>query len=149
MSFLRSIARGPLWREIENSWRTSHWLEAALPPLGAAFISKGKIGRHFRAVSRNGMVLLIGAEQHAEISAARMRLRMSIWHRAHLPNEAAEPWGILLYAQRGEANGPAAIPAAGHRGLIASLDADHAPDSALSIELGGQRVLNFFSEKAQ
>lgn len=143
MNFLRSIARGPLWDDIENASRTSSWLDVALPPLGPAFISKGKMGRHFRAVSRNGLVLLICAEPHPEIGAKRMRLRLSIWHRAHLPGEAAEPWGILIYAQRCQGNGS---PAIANRSLMALLDDDHAADCALSIELGGRRVLNFFTK---
>jgi hypothetical protein len=66
-------------------------------------------------------------------------LCLSIWHRRHLRDEPPSPWGILLVAK------PAAAPRPGAQRslLVASLGASHASDAALSIDLGGQRFLNF------
>jgi hypothetical protein len=71
---------------------------------------------------------------------AHVRLRLAIWHRAHLPNERATPYGLLLHATpRDESHLRASLIR-----YHAALDASHSPDAALSLELGGRRFLNFF-----
>lgn len=143
MPFLRSIAQGPLWREMEKSSRTSLSIETTLPPLSPAFLPKGQMGRHFRAVSRNGQVLLMSPQPLGEMEHRRVRLRVSIWHRAHLPREAPGPWGLLLFARALEVS---AGPGVQFPVLAAALGGAHACEAALSVELGGGRFLNFLPE---
>jgi hypothetical protein len=139
-SLMRSIARGLLWSEFESS-RTSLLLDVTLPPLGRAFIPKGKIGRHFEFISRNGLVILMSAVPPKELqNPTAVRLRVAIWHRAHLHTEPTTPFGLLLHAQ------PLQIIATQARERLyrAEVTASHSADADLSLELGGERFLNIF-----
>lgn len=60
-SLMRSIVRGPLWTEFESSPSTSLFLNVTLGPFGPAFIAKGKVGHHFKSISRNGLIILMSA----------------------------------------------------------------------------------------
>jgi hypothetical protein len=146
--FLHQIARGPLWREFESSSQTSLALDVVLGPLTQAFIAKGKVGRHHRFISRNGLVLVMGVEPLGEMERRRVRLCVSIWHRSHLFGEPPRPWGILV---RVHCAGQLEIPSVRERTstlLRAELTSVHAPDAALSIDLGAGRVLSFAATQA-
>ncbi|HLV94839.1 MAG TPA: hypothetical protein VKS44_06585 [Candidatus Acidoferrales bacterium] len=137
----RSIVRGPLWKRFVESAETSLTLETIVCPFGRAFISKGQVGTHHRAISRNGLVLLVSHEALASMEGFCARLRLSIWHRAFLRNKPAEPWGIILHAAIVEP--PRTADRAGGV-LQASIGRAAELAAALSIELGGERTLNFF-----
>jgi hypothetical protein len=144
LPFLRSIVRGRLWEELEASRRPSISLEVSLCRLERSFMLKGQVGRHFHSISRNGLVLLLSSRPVEELDNLQLHLRLSIWHRSHLPREPATPWGILLFAQA------SAAPYGLNREpptLLTTLADSHATAAALSIELGGARVLNFFHER--
>lgn len=69
------------------------------------------------------------------------RVHLSIWRHIILPGDSPTPYEIILStrALKTEANRPE------RRALMStSLDPRHSQDAALSIELGGERVLNFF-----
>jgi len=102
-------------------------------------IAKEGVGRHHRAVSRNGLVLLMSQRPLAELDGAHVRLRLSIWHRAPLRSQPATPWGIVLCFR---ALHPSAA-SAGSTILRAETGRGHASDALLLIDLGGERVLNF------
>jgi len=141
---MRSIARGPLWTEFESSQRTSLSLNVTLPPLGPAFIPKGKVGRHFKSISRNGLILVMSAVPLKELAeSASVQLRLSIWHSSHLPSEPALPYGLLLYAQ------PLQIISTQPRERLyrAEMTASHSTGAAFSLELGGGRFLNIFEKQ--
>jgi hypothetical protein len=138
MPHFRSIARGPIWSDFEGARRSSILLDAALPCLAPAFVSKGRIGRHYRAVSTNGYVLLLTRREAGEMEDAITRLRLSIWHRSNGAGGPAAPWGIALCALP-DCAGFAEPP---HL-LFAKLDSGYASDAALSLELGGERFVNF------
>jgi hypothetical protein len=139
ISLMRSIARGPLWTEFESSRRTFLPLGVALPPLRPAFIPKGKIGRHFKSVSRNGLILLMTTASTDDLQySTAVRLRIAIWHRAHLHTESATPYGLLLHAQPLQI-----ISTKSHQRLYrAEVTASHSAGAALSLELGGERFLS-------
>jgi hypothetical protein len=142
-SLMRSIGRGPLWTEFESSQRTSLLLDVRLPPLGPAFIAKGKIGRHFKSISRNGLILSMSTIPLRELSdSVPIRLRLAVWHRWHAQNEPATPYGLLLHAR------PLQITSAQSRERLARAEVakSHSTDASLSLELGGERFLVFFSE---
>ncbi len=138
-SLLRSVVWGPLWNAFRESGQTSLAVDAILCSFGRAFISKGQIGVHYRAISRNGLVLLVSPDPPSRLDGVRARLRLAVWHRAFLRNEPAEPWGILLHATpqiSRHAEGVSDL-------LQAAIEREALRAAALSIDLGGERILNF------
>jgi ferredoxin len=141
LPFLRTIVRGPLWEEFEAFCRSSLPLEVCFCHLERAFVPKGQVGRHFRSISRNGMVLMLSPRPTYELDDQQLHLRLLIWHRSHLPREPATPWGILLFARASKAtDGPKSERSI----FVVALEDSHDATAALSAELGGARVLNFF-----
>jgi hypothetical protein len=140
-SMLRSIARGPLWEELESSAHTSPLLDVTLPQLGPAFIAKGKIGRHHKSISRNGLILMMSTVPLPNLAGTGARIRLSIWHRSHLPGERAQAYGLLLHVEARQA--PSRTSHTNPH--TAEIGASHDADALLSFELGGGRFLNFFA----
>lgn len=138
MPRLCSIARGPIWSDFEEAHRSSILLHAAVPCLAPAFTSKGRIGRHYRAVSPNGHVLLVTSCEASEMHDAIARLRLSVWHQSRHRGEPAAPWGIVLCTLL-HCTGFADQP----RLLFAKLDTSPAEHAALSISLGVGSFVNF------
>jgi hypothetical protein len=106
---------------------------------GPAFIPKGKVGRHFKSISRNGLVILMSTFPPRDVpNSTAVHLRVAVWHRSHLQNDPAMAYGLLLHAQ----------PLQGisthsrERRYRAEVTASHSSDAALSLELGGERFLN-------
>ena len=91
---LDGLLRGPL-RE-SGAWPLL--LRARCCDLRPAFLPKGMVGRHHRAVARNGRVLLASDLPLADLAGRVVRLRLQTWHRAILAGDAPEPYGILLCA---------------------------------------------------
>src|SRR5437870_1095548 len=60
------------------------------------FLAKGRVGQSYRAVARNGRVLLAADRSFAELTDRPAQVRVQIWHRVILPGDPAEPYGILL-----------------------------------------------------
>lgn len=141
---MRSIARGPLWSEFEASQRTSLLLDVTLPPLGPAFIPKGRVGRHFKFISRNGLILMMSAVPLKELAeSASVQLRLSIWHSSHLPSKPALPYGLLLHARPLQTISTQSRESR----YRAEVTASHSTDAPLSLELGGERFLNIFAKQ--
>jgi hypothetical protein len=63
------------------------------------FLAKGKAGRGYRAIARNGRVLLASDCAVAELSGRIAQVRLQTWHRAILPFEPPESYGVLVVAQ--------------------------------------------------
>lgn len=130
-----------MWKEFESAGNSSLPLEVSFCSLGPSFIPKGKIGDYFQAISRNGLVLLVSPELAREISGLSARLRISVWRRIILPGDSPTPYGLILSTRTLKTEAKRAEK----RVLMStSLDASHSAGAALSIELGGQRILNFF-----
>jgi hypothetical protein len=143
LEFPLSIAQGPLWVEFRESDETSVTLNAVLCPLGRAFIDKGKIGKHYRSISRNGLVLLMSRHSVEELENAAIRVRFSIWHQSHLRGERATPRGILLCANIPEAASREGDQMGDFMRTVVARES--VAEAALSIDLGAQRSLNFLS----
>jgi hypothetical protein len=71
-------------------------LRARLGDLRPRFLPKGPAGRGFRAVARNGRVLLASDRPVSELAGRIAELRLQTWHRVILSGEAPRPWGVLL-----------------------------------------------------
>src|SRR4051812_28608096 len=87
-------------------------LRAVLCDLRPRFLPKGVVGAGHRAVARNGRVLLCSDRPAAELAGQVARVRLQTWHRAILPGDVPEPYGILLCV-RGTGRGGADTAGAG------------------------------------
>lgn len=61
------------------------------------FLDKGRAGHGYRAVARNGRVLLASDVPLVELAGRVARVRLQIWHRALLPGDRPEPYGLLMF----------------------------------------------------
>ncbi len=137
MSSLEPIVADLLHRppgEAERPWPIV--LRALLCDLRPRFLPKGQAGRGYRAVARNGRVLLASDRPLAELPNHTVQLRLQTWHRAVLPGDVPEPCGILLLA--GRQDGPSAGP------LHATRLTRH-PELpfVLALDVGGRLFLEF------
>ncbi|HYT89305.1 MAG TPA: hypothetical protein VEL76_11420 [Gemmataceae bacterium] len=103
--------------------------------LRPAFLSKGQVGQHYRAIARNGRVLLASAWPLDALAGRTVQLQVTIWHRRILPADPPEPYGILLGVWREPTN---SISKVTYRAIVAAAPA---PDGKLHLDLGGLRVL--------
>jgi hypothetical protein len=110
-------------------------LDAQLCDLRPRFLPKGMVGNGHRAIARNGRVLLATDRPLAELVDQPAHTRLQVWHRAILPGDAPEPYGLLVCV-RGKLL--SATPP-----YVTQLVA--APDAAfaLAVDVGGGRVLEF------
>lgn len=74
-------------------------LRVQLCDLRRRFLAKGRAGRGYRAIARNGRVLLASSQTLAELADRIARVRLQTWHRFILPGEPPEAYGVLLYVQ--------------------------------------------------
>jgi hypothetical protein len=113
-------------------------LTARLGELRPRFLPKGRVGRGYRAIARNGRVLLASDRPVTELAGRVVRLRVQTWHRAILPGEPPEPYGLLLCVREAEAGGEAAHTAE----LVARV---RMPEGVarLVLDVGGGSVLAF------
>jgi hypothetical protein len=108
-------------------------LSAALCDLRPRFLPKGRAGRGFRAIARNGRVLLVSDVPLAELAGRAARVRLQTWHRALLAGDRPKPYGLLLCVR-----GADDTPAWGTR-LLREPEAPF----GLALALGGGVVLEF------
>ena len=72
-----------------------------------------------------------------------IRLRLAVWHRSHVQNEPAMPYGLLLHVR------PLQVVSrqSRERRYRAEVIDSHSTHAALSLELGGERFLNIFEKQ--
>ena len=92
-AILDSLLRGPLWSAAHPCLLV---VRARLRDLRPRFLPKGRVGHSYRAISRNGRVLLTSDLPLSELAGVLASLRMQTWHKVILPGDLAEPYGILL-----------------------------------------------------
>jgi len=109
-------------------------VKPSLAPSGA----KGKRGSTYRAIARNGRILLCADRPLEELPGRLIRLRLQTWHRVYLPGETPQPHGILL-CMRGIPDEDTITPVFEMR-LRPLAEAT----GELHIEVGGRMVLDFF-----
>ena len=112
-------------------------LVALLCDLRPRFLPKCRVGSGYRAVARNGRVLLASDLPVPELTGLTARVRLQTWNRAILEGDRPEPYGVLLCVRR--CAGPVAQPIRTAR-LLAAKDA---PADALRLDVGGGLVLSF------
>jgi hypothetical protein len=125
------LLQGPLLA----SGRWPLGFHAVLCDLRPRFLAKGHAGRGWRAVARNGRILLASDLPLAELPGRTARLRLQTWHRAILPGDAPEPYGILLCVDSAGAPGEACYTSRLVRSPEGPFD--------LALTVGGGLVLEF------
>lgn len=100
------------------------------------FLAKGRVGRGYRAIARNGRVLLATDRPLAAWVDQPGQVRLQTWHRAILPGDCARPYGILLVLRSSPFS--ASMPRYTTR-LVGVPDLS----CALALDLGGGLVLEF------
>jgi hypothetical protein len=103
--------------------------------LRPVFLLKGQVGRHHRAVSRNGRVLLASQLSLTELAGRDVQVRLQTWHKVILPGEPAEPYGLLLCVWPDETGERPAYEAQ----MLETVN----EACALAVEVGGLRLLEF------
>jgi hypothetical protein len=109
-------------------------LYAVLDDLRPRFLPKCRVGRSYRAVARNGRVLLASDVSIPELIGRVARLRLQPWHRAILPGDRPEPFGILVDVRSAER--PPSVPL--HSGRLVRAEEALA---AIVLDVGGGLVL--------
>lgn len=125
-----SILRGA-WEAVGGGWPLS--FAVRLCALRPAFIPKGKWGRGFRAVARNGRILLACHAPVDRLAGEVAEARLQTWHRAVGPSVRGA-CGILMCVRAG----PAGYPGTHFIGCL-SRGLDERREAGL--ELGGGRFL--------
>jgi hypothetical protein len=115
---------------------------AILCDLRPRFLEKGQIGRGYRAIARNGKVLLAIDRPLADLANRNAWVRIQTWHKAILPNDSPMPYGILLCirTQRPEVGEP--------RYRARLVPRCEAPVD-LGVDVGGDCVLEFRREERE
>jgi len=112
-----------------------------LDDLRPRFLPKCQIGRGYRAIARNGRVMLASDRPLTNLIGQEVRLRIGVWHRAIMTGDRPEPYGILLYVRA--AVGP------GNEPIFSARLMTGPPDSAdLALDVGGGKALVFFRSLA-
>jgi hypothetical protein len=111
-------------------------LHARLCDLRSRFLAKDRVGRSYRAIARNGKVLLATDRSLADLADQPGRVRLQVWHRAILAGDKAEPYGILLCIRSGSRS---VIRPIYRAGLVRC----PSPTCPLALEVGGGLVLEF------
>src|SRR5260370_33497636 len=74
-------------------------VQAGLCDLRPRFLPKANLGRGYRAIARNGRVLLAAHETLADLIDRPVRIRFQVWHRVILIGDRPEPYGIVAWLQ--------------------------------------------------
>jgi hypothetical protein len=127
------LLRGPLLTAA-GPWPLS--LCVLLGDLRPRFLAKGQAGRGYRAVARNGRVLLAGDRPLADLAGRCVRLRLQTWHRTVLPGDRPKPHGLLLCVRSAAGQGPEFEARLARHG-------DGSADLALALDVGGGQALHF------
>lgn len=137
--FLRQIVRGPVWEKSQREGTISIRRSVILCDFLPAFISKGRVGRHSRAISRNGLVLLMNSLAAEQMEGLPAELHLGVWHRSILADSTPEPYGILMILR------PFAAEHSAHPSserCVTAFGPAIFPNALLSLDLGGNKFLS-------
>ncbi len=127
------LLSGPL-SEPPAPWPLLLW--ARLGDLRPRFLPKGRAGRGWRAVARNGRVLLASDVPVEELTGRGAAVRVQTWHKAVLPGDEPKPYGVLLCVRVADAP-------TGAKCLEARLEREPGGNVPLALDVGGETVLTF------
>ena len=93
---LKDLAWGPL---LESLGSDSVYFHAVLCDLSPRFIPKCRVGRGYRAVARNGRVLLASNMPLELLIEREVAIRLQPWRKIILPGDTPEFYGALMYVR--------------------------------------------------
>jgi hypothetical protein len=133
---LATLISGPLVEPI----RLPMTLPALLCDLCPRFIPKSQVGRGYRAVARNGRVLLASDLPLPELAGVQAQVRLQIWHKVILPDDPPSPYGLLLCIRTGKGADSPVL----YRTRLVRRSGSAGPTSAgLTLDVGGGMELEF------
>lgn len=132
------LLRGPL---LDRAGTLPLSLSAVLCDLRPRFLAKCTVGRGYRAIARNGRVLLACDRPLAELIGRTAYVRVQVWHRALLPGDGPEPFGLLLYVSTRQPTAPEPL----YHTRLAKADAGTAE---LILDVGGGLGLEFYQARS-
>jgi hypothetical protein len=91
------LLRGPLLHAL-HAWPLTVPVLAC--DLRSRFLVKERVGTGYRAIARNGRVLLATDAPLHELTGQPAQLRLQDWQRATLPGDQPETYGVLLCLRR-------------------------------------------------
>jgi hypothetical protein len=141
--FLRQIVSGRFWEESQRAGQFPIRQSVILCDFLPAFIPKGRVGRHSRAISRNGLILLMNSLASEPISGLSAELRLGFWNRSILPDSAPEPYGILMILRPFAAE-RAALPS---DCCVTTFSGTVPSNAVLSLDLGGNKFLSILRQE--
>jgi len=142
---LERLIWGPLWMGRDHGCE-SIIFDAVLCNLRPRFIPKGRVGRGYRAVARNGRVLLAANLPLEALADSLAAIRIQPWHKVILPGEMAELFGILICASCPDPGKPSGLHQATKEPIFeACLSADLQAPADLALDVGGGMTLLFMA----
>ena len=111
-------------------------LQLWLCDLRPRFLAKGRVRQNYRAIARNGRVMLATDRPLADLTDRPARARLQVWHRAILPGDRPEPYGIVFYLR-------SVSRSLGSPVYRTRMVKTPAPGCSLALDLGGGLVLEF------
>jgi hypothetical protein len=144
---LKDLAWGPL---LESLGSDSVCFRAVLCDLSPRFIPKCRVGRGYRAVARNGRVLLASNMPLESLRDREAEIRLQTWRKVILPGDTPEVYGVLMCARR-------VVPGcrswleqqAGKMILQSQLVKSCRSSIDLAVNVGGGTILVFLPARAQ
>ncbi len=126
----------------QGGWPLS--VRAVLCDLRPRFLAKSCGGRDYRWVSRNGKILLCADRPLDEVSRCACAVRFQTWHRALLPGDRPQAYGVLFCVRSAPRDAAASVADAGPA-TIFSTRLVTPPEFAgqLALDVGGGLVLEF------
>ena len=139
---LESIISGPL---LKLAGPESLRFQAVLCDLRPRFIPKCRVGRGYRAVSRNGRVLLATNSPMDELIEREVEIRLQPWRKVILPGERPETYGVLMCARCLDPSlrSGSESEAAYHSCLVSEPQSN----ADLAVDVGGGKILTFITGK--
>jgi hypothetical protein len=127
-----------LWGPLSEA-RLPLSLTVSLCDLRPRFIQKCMIGKGYRAIARNGRVLLASDCPLVEMAKRTVCLRVQTWHKAILAGDPPAPYGLLLCI-RGKDQGRA--------DYVARLVSNSEEPFDLALAVGGGLILEIRHQSA-
>jgi hypothetical protein len=122
---------------------------AVLCDLSPRFIPKCRVGRGYRAVSRNGRVLLASNVPMESLMGCEVDIRLQLWRKIILPGDTPEVYGVLMCARGPEAGRPGLAQEITNMPLQSQLMRNYPGPFELAVDVGGGMMLVFLPSTAQ
>jgi hypothetical protein len=127
--------------ESDSADSESLCFRALLCDLRPRFIPKCRVGNGYRAVARNGRVLLASNLPLESLIEREANIRLQPWRKVILPGERPETYGVLMCAR--SAHGLRSL-LEGHTVYQSCLLNEPQSSTDLAVDVGGGKVLVFF-----